>query len=185
MSEPVTTVIRRSVRRDRTTEYEDWLERLLADATSVPGYLGAEVHRPAPGADVPEYTSVFRFASVDDLEAFERSDLRQRYFAEVVDYVAADAVWERHTGLEMWFEPPPGTVVPQPIRWRMALVLGSVVYLLVLVFGTVAGALLGGVPFPLRLALVIAVEIVLMTYVILPWLTTRLRTWIYPTTIRA
>ena len=33
------------------------------------------------------------------------------------------------------------------------------------------------------MALVIAVEITLMTYVILPWITAKLRRWIYPTTI--
>ncbi len=182
MSEPVTTVVRRSVRPDRTAAYEDWLDRLLRDAADLPGYLGAEVHPPGEGDDDRTYTSVFRFASVEELDAFERSDLRRRYLDEVVDHVDADAVWDRHTGLEVWFDPPPGTVVPQPVRWRMALVLGVVVYVLVLIFGTLAAATIGGVPFPLRLALVIAVEITLMTYLILPWVTARLRRWIYPTT---
>ena len=53
--------------------------------------------------------------------------------------------------------------------------------LLVLVFGALATSLLGGVPFPLRLAIVIAVEIVLMTYVLLPRITAALAGWIYPT----
>ena len=185
MSEPVTTVVRRSVRPDRTTEYEDWLDRLLHDVTDLPGYLGAEVHPPATDADKATYTSVFRFVSLADLNAFELSALRQRYMAEVVDYVEADAVWDRYTGLEVWFEPPPGTVVPQPVRWRMAVVLGVVVYALVLVFGSLAAATIGDVPFALRLAIVIAVEITLMTYVILPWITARFRNWIYPrSTIR-
>ena len=183
MSEPVTTVVRRSVRADRTDAYEDWLDRLLQDSADLPGYLGAEVHPPTAGSGDRTYTSVFRFASIAELEAFESSDLRRRYAEEVVDYVEADAVWDRHTGLEVWFDPPPGTVVPQPVRWRMALVLGAVVYVLVLIFGTLAAATIGDVPFPLRLALVIAVEITLMTYLILPWITARLRRWIYPTTI--
>lgn len=178
----VTTVVTRRVRSDRHDRYEDWLRRLLADATRLDGYLGAEIHRPGPGGD--EYTSVFRFASVDDLRAFERSDLRRRYLDEVVDLVEADAVWDSTTGLEVWFAPPPGTVVAQPVRWRMALVLGAVVYVLVLVFGTLATATLGAWPPPLRLALVIAVEIVLMTYVLLPRLTRRLARWIYPRSTR-
>jgi uncharacterized protein len=65
----------------------------------------------------------------------------------------------------------------------MALVLGAVVYLLVLIFGAIAKILLAGVPGPLRLALVITVEITLMTYLLLPWLTRRLARWIYPITI--
>ena len=89
-------------------------------------------------------------------------------------------VWETTTGLEWWFSAPPGTVVAQPIRWRMAVVIGALVYLMVLVFGTIAAALLDSWPFPLRLLVVIAVEIALMTYVLLPWLTKRLARWIFP-----
>jgi antibiotic biosynthesis monooxygenase (ABM) superfamily enzyme len=135
--------------------------------------------------DDPAYTSVFRFASVEQLRAFERSDLRRRYLDEVADLVRADAVWDTTTGLEWWFSPPPGTVVAQPVRWRMALVLGIVVYVLVLVLGALATAVLGGWPTPLRLAIVIAVEIALMTYVLLPWLTRRLARWIFPRSVRA
>lgn len=175
----VTTVVTRRVRPDRRDEYEAWLGRLLADASTLDGYLGAEVVRPPAGAATPEYTSVFRFATVAQLREFERSDLRRRHLDEVVDLVEADAVWDTTTGLEWWFTPPAGTVVAQPVRWRMALVLGVVVYLLVLVFGAVTTALLDGWPPPLRLALVIAVEIALMTYVLLPWLTRRLARWIF------
>lgn len=42
---------------------------------------------------------------------------------------------------------------------------------------------MGGWPTPLRLAIVIAVEITLMTYLILPRLTRRLARWIYPRSI--
>ena len=181
----VTTVVTRRVRPDRRDEYEDWLRRLLVDVGSLQGYLGAEVHRPPAGATDTVYTSVFRFATVADLRAFERSDLRRRYLDDVTELVEADAVWDSTTGLELWFSPPPGTVVAQPVRWRMALVLGCVVYVLVLAFGAVAGALLGSWPMPLRLAVVIAVEIVLMTYVLLPWLTRRLARWIFPRVTRA
>jgi antibiotic biosynthesis monooxygenase (ABM) superfamily enzyme len=64
----------------------------------------------------------------------------------------------------------------------MALLLGTVVYVLVLIFGTIAAATLGDIPPPIRLAIVIATEITLMTYVLLPYLTRRLARWIYPTT---
>ncbi len=176
----VTTVVTRRVKADRRADYEAWLERLLADASSLDGYLGTEVVRPPEGDPSPEYTSVFRFASIEQLRAFERSDLRRRHLTDVVDLVEADAVWETTTGLEWWFSAPPGTVVAQPVRWRMAVVIGALVYLMVLVFGTIAATLLDGWPFPLRLLVVIAVEIALMTYVLLPWLTKRLARWIFP-----
>ena len=141
--------------------------------------------RPPEDDPDPEYTSVFRFATLEQLRAFERSDLRRSYLDEVDELVQADATWETTTGLEFWFSTPPGTVVAQPVRWRMAVVIGVVVYVLVLVFGWLATMLLDGWPSPLRLAIVIAVEIALMTYVLLPWLTRRLATWIFPSTMRA
>lgn len=180
----VTTVVTRRVRPERRDEYEDWLRRLLADASALDGYLGADIHRPPADSSDALYTSVFRFASLDELRAFERSDLRRRYLDEVTDLVEADAVWDTTTGLEWWFSPPPGTVVAQPVRWRMAVVLGVVVYVLVLSLGGVAAQVLGSWPFPLRLAVVIAVEIALMTYLLLPWITRRMARWIFPSTTR-
>lgn len=179
---PVTTIVTRTVKPDRRDDYEAWLQQLLADAKQLDGFAGADVHPPARGAEPLVYTSVFRFDSLDQLRAFESSELRREAMRDVADLVEADAIWNTHTGLELWFDPPRGTVVPQPVRWRMAFLLGLVVYVLVLAFGSAASALIGGLPSPLRLAIVIAVEITLMTYIILPWLTRRLATWIYPTT---
>lgn len=177
-SAAVTVVVTRRVRPGREAAYEAWLARLIAAAGELRGYLGADIHRPPPGAR--EYTSVFRFATVEDLRAFEASELRRRALAEVVDHVEADAVWQRLTGLEFWFTPPPGTVVPQPSRWRMALVMIAVVYGLVLSIGQLVGLALAGAPAAVRLLLTITLEVFLMTYVLMPRLTRWLARWIYP-----
>ena len=126
------------------------------------------------------YTSVFRFASVEDLTAFETSELRRAGLAEVQPFVEADATWDRLTGLEFWFMAPPGTVIPQPSRLRMSLLLIVAVFVLVLTIGGGIAWLLPWVDFSLRLFLTIAVEVFLMTYLVMPWLTRRLARWIYP-----
>ena len=179
--EPVTVVVTRRVRSGREAEYEDWLKRLLAEAESLKGYLGATVQRPAADAKVREFTSVFRFDSVESLKAFEGSELRRRYLAEVVDYVEADANWQRLTGLEFWFTPPKGTMVPQPSRWRMAVVMIAVVYGLVVSIGQLVALVMGQAPQSLRLLVTISIEVFLMTYVLMPRLTRWLARWIYPT----
>lgn len=178
-SEPVTVVVSRRVRPGCEAAYEAWLNRLIADAAALRGFLGAKVQRPAAG-EPPVYTSVFRFDSLDNLRAFEGSDLRRRALAEVSDLVEADAVWSRLTGLELWFAPPPGTVVPQPSRFRMALVMIVVVYGLVLSIGKAVALLLASSPPALRLLVTIVVEVFLMTYVLMPRLTRWLARWIYP-----
>lgn len=183
---PVTIVVTRRVKAGREADYEAWLARLQAEARGLPGYLGVTTQRPAAGAP-REYVSVLRFASLADLRAFEGSDLRRRYLAELAaagDVVEADAAWQRLTGLEFWFTPPPGTVVPQPSRVRMAALMVAVVFGLVLAIGSLvnaAAALLPfAVPYALRLLLTITIEVVLMTWWLMPVLTRRLARWIYP-----
>jgi uncharacterized protein len=178
-SEPVTVVVRRRVRAGREADYEAWLKRLVENASELTGYLGTNIHRPAP-AGPREYTTVFRFDSLEHLRAFEESDLRRRALAEVVDLVDGDAIWEKMTGLEVWFAPPAGTVVPQPSRFRMALVMIAVVYLLVLSIGTGVAYVLASVPMPLRLLVTITIEVFFMTYVLMPRLTRWIAKWIYP-----
>lgn len=175
---PGTVVVTRRVKPGHEAAYEDVVRRLQADARALPGYLGATVQRPAGGRG--ETTSVIRFATVEHLREFEASEIRTRFLAAVAPHVEADAVWQRLTGLEFWFAPPAGTVVPQPSAARMALLLIVVVYVLVLVVGSAVGALLPAWPYPARLLLTIVVEVLLMTYWLMPRLTRRLAPWIYP-----
>jgi antibiotic biosynthesis monooxygenase (ABM) superfamily enzyme len=179
MTRPVTVTVRRKVRPGREADYEAWLARLTQGAArDFPGYLGADFHRPGPGG---AYRSVFRFDSLDHLEAFERSDYRAKMLAEAAPLFAADAAWERLTGLEFWFDPPPGTRLPQPSPHRMALVLIAVVFVLVLALNLALGPFLTGWPLPLRLLLTVTLQVVLMTYVIMPRLTPRIARFIFPT----
>jgi uncharacterized protein len=95
MSDPVTIVVRRKVEAGREKDYEAWLERLTrGTAEQFRGYLGAEFHRPATVGG--EYRSVFRFDSLDHLEAFERSDFRAQMLAEGAPFFAADTAWEKY-----------------------------------------------------------------------------------------
>jgi uncharacterized protein len=178
---PVTVVVTRRVKAGHEKAYDDWLQRLTTQARSLPGYLGTDIVRPGAGGP-REYTSIFRFDSVGNLRAFEASKMRAQYLAEVAPHVEADAIWREMTGLEFWFSPPPGTLVPQPSRARMAVVMVCVVFGLVLVLGQVVNALLTTWPYPLRLLLTISIEVVVMTYWLMPRLTRWLAWWIYPRT---
>ena len=182
-TDAVTVLIRRRVKPGREADYEAWLQRLQTEARGLAGYLGVTTQRPAVTGP-REYLSAVRFDSLANLRAFEASELRRRHLALVAPLVEGDAVWEELTGLEFWFTAPPGTVVPQPSRPRMALVMIAVVFTLVLVIGSLVNAALAplpfAVPYPIRLLLTLAIEVVLMTWWLMPWLTRRLAPWIYP-----
>jgi hypothetical protein len=177
-AEPVTVVVTRRVKPGREAAYEAWLTKLLAAVTGLPGYLGTTVQRPPARGHA--YTSIFRFATVEDLRRFENSDLRRAALRAVAPLVEADAVWDRMTGLELWFTPPPGTVVPQPSRLRMALVMIAVVFGLVFSIGRLVALAMPTAPLPLRLFTTITIEVFFMTYVLMPRLTRWLARWIYP-----
>ncbi|MGL4238808.1 antibiotic biosynthesis monooxygenase [Tabrizicola sp.] len=179
MPEPVTVLVRRRVKPGSEAAYEDWLKRMAEGVTrEFPGYLGAEFHRPAAGSG--EYRSVFRFDSLEALERFETSDFRARMLAEAEPFFAGDAAWERMTGLEFWFDPPPGTRVPQPSPHRMALVLVAVVFVLVLALNLTIGPLMAGWPLALRVLVTVTLQVGLMTYVVMPRLTPHIARFIYP-----
>jgi antibiotic biosynthesis monooxygenase (ABM) superfamily enzyme len=177
---PVSIVLTRRVRQGKEAAYEEWLKRQFADAEALPGYMGAEVERPSPDAKVREYTTVVRFDSVKNLRAFEHSEMRRKYLAEVVDLVEGDASWHRLSGLEFWFTPPKGTVVPQPSRFRMWIVTMITVYLLVMTFGRLITMVLADTPFAVRMAGLVVVQVTLMTYVFMPRVTRLMARWIYP-----
>lgn len=178
IDETVTVVVTRKVKRGRESQYEDWLRMLLDESKSMKGYIGSTIQRPPPGST--EYTSIFRFDTVDNLRRFEESELRSRYLREVVEYVEADAVWKKYTGLEFWFSPPKGTIIPQPSRFRMALVMVAVVFGLVVSIGQIVNMIAVEVPPYIRLFVTISIEIFLMTYVLMPRITILLAKWIYP-----
>lgn len=180
MSDPVTVVIRRTIKPGFETAYEDWLNRLTVEAKSLEGYMGAEFHRPLNGSSL--YTSVVRFKDIAALEAFEDSDMRARFLVEVAPLVQSDAIWDRMTGLELWFEPPSGTQVPQPSPHRMTLVLIAVVFCLVLALSVSLEPVIGHWPRAPNLLLTVTLQVGLMTYIIMPRLTRVLARWIYPTT---
>lgn len=181
-SAPVTVVVTRAVKPGRGPDYEAWLGRLITSASTLPGYLGTEVLRPSTGNT---WTSIFRFATPAGLRRFEESPARAAALLEVIPIVEGDATWRKLSGVELWFTPPPGLPIPQPSRWRMAIVMTIVVYGLVLSLGAGVAAILGNAPAPLRLFVTIAIEIALMTWVIMPPLTRALARWIYiPPTAR-
>jgi antibiotic biosynthesis monooxygenase (ABM) superfamily enzyme len=181
-SDPVTVVITRRVKAGRQADYESWLAQLQQDARGLPGNLGVTTQRPTPGGP-PEYVSAVRFASLNDLRAFERSEVRRLALLAVAPLVEGDAAWHQLSGLEFWFTPPPGTVVPQPSRERMVVLLIGVVFFMVMGIGELVSWLAGQVhwdaPYALRLLLTISLEVPLLTYWVMPRLTRHLAHWIY------
>ena len=93
--------------------------------------------------------------------------------------VEEETEMQQVTGLEFWFNLPgvPVNMVPSP--HKMALVLMVVVFMLVLAMNLIFGSVLSDLHMIVRIALVVIVQVMLMTYVIMPQVTRLMHPWLY------
>ena len=90
-----------------------------------------------------------------------------------------EATRKRVTGLEFWFDLPSIPVTLTPSKHKMALVLFVVVYSLVLLLSTLLQPIIGPFPIWAKLLVVIPIQVLLMTYLVMPRVTSLLKNWIY------
>jgi antibiotic biosynthesis monooxygenase (ABM) superfamily enzyme len=176
----VTILFRRRVRPGREAEYEQWLAELQEASRNAAGYVGVETVRPAEGSPVSEYVSIVRFASYDDLRAWEASRIRDEWLARLPPSVVdGDAEIRRLDGLEFWFRPPGGVPVAVPSPHKMILVILPIVVAIASATGPLLRQLFGEMnPFA-RLVISATIQVVLMTYLIMPRVTRWLAAWLF------
>jgi antibiotic biosynthesis monooxygenase (ABM) superfamily enzyme len=97
-----------------------------------------------------------------------------QYKQDTKDLVEGEAVMRPLHGLEAFFQ---GTTTPPP-RWKMAVVTWMGVFPSVLLWSKLLGPQLTGLPQVLATAVVTAVVVITLAWVIMPWLTKLLRPWL-------
>ncbi|MDP8999540.1 MAG: antibiotic biosynthesis monooxygenase [Myxococcota bacterium] len=176
---PATLIFRRKVKPGRAPAYREWVEGMQRASKDVIGFLGASTMR----GDVEEdYISIVRFDTFENLRAWEESGLRREWIARLPpDTVDGDADVRRLEGLEFWFTAPPGVAAPvAPSPHKMALILVVIVLALVSALTPVVRAVVGvdAPPFA-RSAVMVVLQVFLMTYVIMPRVTKLLAGWLF------
>jgi antibiotic biosynthesis monooxygenase (ABM) superfamily enzyme len=176
---PVTTTVTRRVKPGHETSYEEFLAGIIAAASQFPGHLSVEVFRPQSAAS-GEYRTVHRFDTSEHLRAWLDSDEHAAWLARAEPHVVGPMHTSFVTGLESWFTLPfqPGTAPPPP--YKMALLTWITIFPLITAIVAVTGPLLEELPLALRLAIMTAIAVPLMTWVVMPRVTRLLRGWLYP-----
>ena|SRR2546423_799083 len=175
---PVTLVFRRRVRPGRDQAYADWVAGIQNASRSVRGFLGATTigHQGRAG----EFVSVVKFDTLDNLLAWEDSELRRAWAAKLPrDAVDGDPEVRRLEGVEFWFMPPGAVTTAAPSPHKMALVLAVVVFTMVTALTPLLRGILDGSPAIARTAVSVVVQVTLMTYVIMPRVTKLLSRWLF------
>lgn len=180
MPAPVTVSVTRHVDPSQSSEMREWVQAGTSLAERFDGFLGSGWVRPSEGS--PDWHMLYRFADADALAAWEASPQRAWWLEAAEGNIEATHV-EKRTGIEGWFEAPPGepAATPQsPPRWKQMVVIFLVFFPLSLVSNVVASATIGDLPLPLRVLVTVLVMTPLMTYVFLPWVTRRMEWWLHP-----
>lgn len=175
---PVTVSISRKVLPGHESDYEAWLRGVIAAAATFPGHMGVNVLRPSGRTD-GRYVLIYRFDSWDHCNCWETSDTRADWVARLDGIVVGETESRRATGLEAWFDLPEVPAARQPPRWKMALVLVAVVFALVYPLQLLVLPLTTDWPHWSRTLLIAVIQVVLMTWIVMPRVTGLLKSWLF------
>ena len=177
---PVTVAIIRKVKAGREQEFESALHDFVSQSVNLQGQLGVHILRPPLGSGSREYGILRKFNSAQERDEFYQSTIFQEWKERVAALVEGEPRYEQLSGLETWFTLPGQHSIVPPPRWKMAMVTLAGVYPVSLLIGFFLSPFLKPVPLPLNSLLVSAIIVVLLTWVIMPRLTQRLKPWLYP-----
>jgi len=175
---PVTVSISRRVLPGREAEYEDWVRRIIAAASDFTGHLGVNVLRPSGKTD-GRYVLIYRFDSWEHCQIWEKSETRANFVAELDGIVAGEAETRKVTGLEAWFDLPEVPAQKHAPQWKMAIVLVVVVFVVVYPLQLAVLPVTADWPHWLRTLTIAVIQVLLMTYVLMPKVTKLLRGWLF------
>ena len=185
----VTSVIRHTVKPGAEAEYEAWLTRLASLGHQFPGHQGANIIRPLEGSHT--YAIIVRFDTIEHLQGWLTSEIRQRLLNEVKHLLTRKTEVDIQTGLDFWFTPTTSAMSqasPEPVQGRVKpykqfLIVLSAIYpleiLVHLTFDPLAQAIpLLGVPF-IRDLFDAVVIVTFLTFLIMPHYTRLAAKWLF------
>ncbi|WP_138380204.1 antibiotic biosynthesis monooxygenase [Luteithermobacter gelatinilyticus] len=180
-NEPVTVTISRKVKPGREKAYERWAKEVSLAAREFMGHQNLSIFRPSVTTG-GRYVFMLHFDSHEHQQAWEQSPVRAAFLQRLrdEDLVEGETEIAKATGFEFWF---PYAEVPEaapPPRWKMVVIMIPTVVALVLLVNTLLAPLAGHWPVEVKIVVQCVFQILLMTYVIMPRLTTLFKGWLYP-----
>lgn len=174
--ESVTLIIRHRARPDSVAAYESILRELTRAASEFPGHLGVDVMRQGD-----HFTSVLRFASANELQAWLDSPQRHELIDRANPHLIDGEQKELHRAHEFWFASP-DTPQKQPPRWKQAAISYLVILPLVMLVPQLWRPLFTQIPllggFVPANMLIVATIVLLVVYVFMPRATRLFSAWL-------
>ena len=175
---PVTTIIQVTPVKGKEQQLLAWFEDIASDAARFEGHRGSELFQTVT-ADGRQWLSIFVFDTLQHLDVWQHSEIRANHLMAGAALFDDQVRRQQMVGIEFWFEdsdrPKPG-----PPRWKMAIVTGIVILVLL---NTLIAWLSNGLDrlhlplWAIKLCSV-ALMISFMTWIVMPWVTRVLRKWL-------
>lgn len=177
---PGSVAIVQRVQPGREEAYLEWSTKINLACSRFPGFLDLEVFDPVPG-ESEGFIIVIRFETEPQSRAWHTSSTCRQLLEEARPLLAKAVRHPPSSLYGSWFTGPGHDGEDPPPAWKQALVVLLVLYPTVMVlnhwvmkpfFHHWSGAL--------SMFLANMMSVTLLTWVLMPWVTRRLRFWLHP-----
>lgn len=161
-------------------QWEQAIGDLIRTSMTFPGHRGSMVLKPE-SAEQPYYRVITRFDTMENLQRWYGSDERREKVSHLEPLQIQPAEIKHLTGFETWFTPPEaiGSLATPP-KYKMAVVVWIAIYGMVLPLIATLRPWFGSLPPFIASAILAAISVASMTWIVLPALTWCFRGWLYP-----
>lgn len=178
---PVSAVFSTRLKPGGEAAFRAWQQRLATAQARAPGFQGYRFEPPTPGVQ-DEWVGILRFDNEANLQAWLDSAIRKELLKETDAFIAEFHARVVRTGFDQWFQQETGGSLP-PVAWKQNMVVVSVLYPVVFLFGLSIGTPIltrwMGLPFWLSLFIGNVVSVLLLSKLV-PLAGRGLRWWLDP-----
>lgn len=175
---PIRRIAHRRAKPNCGAAYEALLRGMFVEMQNFSGFLGAEILPP----ETPdgEYQVIVRWATQEALAAWDASSAHMLWLHRLETVAEGSPEYRLLTGMEAWFALPAIPGASTPSRLKMALVTWLGIFPTVALLQATIAPLFANWPFLLRIAAFTILVVIVMTWLVMPWLTRLLRPLLMP-----
>lgn len=176
---PVSVLVDRHVLARKKAEFENALKGIVEASRQFSGFMGSDVI-PPEDEEQSHYRVIFRFQTREQLRRWENSAERL-YWVEIIDKLTQKPTELKIiSGLETWFALPRAKKITPPPRYKMAAVTWAAITPLLILFNLLTQPLLGQLPMIPKICISTPIIVLIMTYLLMPYMVKLFAQWLYP-----
>jgi antibiotic biosynthesis monooxygenase (ABM) superfamily enzyme len=179
-SETVTVVVHRRIKEGRESEFQAAMQEFTRFALGFPGHQGMQLLRLVAGGR--DYTVVVRFSSKEVRRAFASTPEYAAWMRRLGELTEGDPRIHELSGLEGWFATDAVPGLPKPGKVKMAIATFIGVFPVSTIVGLLVVPHIQQLPLLLVNAVVAAIIVILLTWIVMPIVTRLLHKWLFPET---